>query len=61
MEKQGERVQAKNVSMYPQDWAVVRQVAKDSGHESDSGALRAIVREWVQLKERCERGAQQDR
>lgn len=48
-ENGGRRVEAQTVSMYPQDWAVVRQVAKDLG-QSVSGGLRIIVREYVQLK-----------
>jgi len=44
-----QRVMARNVSMYPEDWAVVWQVAKDTG-QSASGGLRLIIREYVALK-----------
>lgn len=45
-----ERVEGRNVSMYPSDWAVVQQVAKDGGHDSMSGGLRYIIRRWQQLE-----------
>lgn len=44
------QVQPRNVSMYPQDWAVVRQMAKDMGLASISAGLRQIVQEWKRLK-----------
>jgi len=43
------RVKAGNVSMYPQDWAVLDAFAEDTGL-SRSAALRIIVREWKDLK-----------
>lgn len=42
---------AKHISMYPQDWAVVHQLAKDAGLSRSAG-LRYIVRDWLRLKER---------
>lgn len=48
MEK--DRVVAKNVSLYPEHWAVVTQVAKDTGQRSASGGLRAIIAEYVKMK-----------
>ena len=46
---ENETVEGRNVSMYPRDWATVDALAKDMGLTTSS-ALRAIVREWVQMK-----------
>ena len=45
-----ERVVGRNVSLYPADWAVVQQVAKDGGYNGLSGGLRFIIRRWQQLE-----------
>lgn len=42
-----ERVESRNVTMYPQDWAVVDQSGSSMGL-STSTALRVIVRQWAQ-------------
>ena len=44
------QVVPRNVSLYPEDWAIVRQVAKDTGQRSISGGLRAIIAEYVRMK-----------
>jgi hypothetical protein len=44
------RVSSRNVSMYPEQWAFVEQVARESGGLSVSAALRLIVTEWQQDK-----------
>ena len=53
-----ERVVTQNLSLYPQDLAVLRQVGKDYGLGSVSAAARLIIREWMQFK-RVQREAQQ--
>jgi hypothetical protein len=45
-----EKVEPRNVSMYPLDWATVEAYAKDMGYPSTSAALRRIVDEWKRLK-----------
>ncbi len=40
------RVESRNVTMYPQDWAVVEQSGASMGL-STSTALRVIVRQWA--------------
>jgi len=47
-----EQVVPRNVSLYPNDWAVVNQVAKDTGQRSYSGALRFIITDWQRRIER---------
>ena len=42
-----ERVEARNVSMYPQDWKLVDESGKNMGL-STSSTLRVIVRQWAQ-------------
>lgn len=42
-----ERVESRNVTMYPQDWSVVDQSGASMGL-STSTALRVIVRQWAQ-------------
>ena len=44
-------VQAKNVTMYGEQWAVVDSYAKHEGY-TRSLALRKIVAEWAELKRR---------
>ena len=39
----------RNVSLYPEDYAIVHQFAKDRGQTFSSG-LRLIIREWAELK-----------
>ena len=43
-------VEARNVTMYPVQWATVDAYAKDRGYPSTSAALRRIVDEWKQFK-----------
>jgi len=45
-----QRVEGRNVSMYPQQWAVVHQVAKDTGLASTSAGLRFIIHDWQRVK-----------
>lgn len=42
--------EARNITMYPLDWATATQVAKDNGLGSVSAGLRFIVRDWLRLK-----------
>lgn len=51
MNTDGQRVEPRNVSMYPIHWATVDAYAKDAGYPSTSAALRRIVDEWVVLKQ----------
>jgi hypothetical protein len=41
-----DRTKAHNVSLYPQDWRDVEQVAEKSGVRNVSAALRVILQEW---------------
>jgi hypothetical protein len=41
------KIVPKTVSLYPDDWAVVQQVAKDTGQRSMSGGLRFIIADWA--------------
>jgi hypothetical protein len=43
-------VVARNVSLYPEQHAVLIQVAKDTGLGNVSAALRYIITDWVKLK-----------
>lgn len=47
-----ERAEARSVTLYPQDWAVIQQVAKDTGQRSYSGGLRAIIAKYIHLAAR---------
>jgi hypothetical protein len=40
----------RNISMYPDQWALVEAVAQDAGKLSLSAAVRLILSEWQQLK-----------
>jgi hypothetical protein len=40
----------RNISLYPQDWTIVRDVARPAGM-SMSQALRSIIRDWARMKE----------
>jgi len=42
-----ERVESRNVTMYPQDWAIVDQSGASMGLPT-STSLRVIVRQWAQ-------------
>ena len=42
--------EARNITMYPLDWATATQVAKDNGLGSVSAGLRFIIRDWIRLK-----------
>ena len=48
----------RTVSMYPQEWAIVHQVAKDMGLNRSAG-IRWIIREFLRLK--AEEQARQQR
>lgn len=51
-----ERVEARNVSMYPQDWKLVDESSKELGLAT-SPTLRMIVRQWAQqLQTAVQRG-----
>jgi len=44
-----ERTEARNVSMYPVDWAIVD--AQDINSAGTSATLRTIVRQWNEWKD----------
>lgn len=44
------RVVPANVSLYPQDWTIIRQVAQATGQRTISGGLRALIAEYLRLK-----------
>jgi hypothetical protein len=44
------RAIARNISMYPDQWALVESVAQDAGKLSLSATVRLILSEWQQLK-----------
>lgn len=46
----GDSVERRSVSLYPQDWAEVDTLARTAGG-STSGALRRIIREWSNLRD----------
>ena len=50
MTQQRDNVEARNVTMYPVQWATVDSFGKDYGYPSTSAALRRIVDEWQQFK-----------
>ena len=45
-----DKVEPRNVTMYPLEWSTVDAYAKDMGYGSTSAALRRIVNEWKQFK-----------
>ena len=45
---------ARNVSLYPEDLALIHQYAKDKG-QTFSGGLRLIIREWAEMKKQLSR------
>lgn len=45
-----ERVEGKMVTMYPEQWAVLHQLAKDLGLGSVSAANRYVISEFVRMK-----------
>lgn len=45
-----DKVEARNVTMYPLQWTMVDAYAKDMGYGSTSAALRRIVEEWKMMK-----------
>lgn len=47
-----EKVEIRTVSMYPGDWATVESFADTMGYPSTSSALRRIIDEWLELKNR---------
>lgn len=44
------RVEARNVSMYPSDWADVDKKSLAMNIRSTSATLRVILQEWRELK-----------
>ena len=48
----------RNVSLYPEDHAIIHQYAKDRG-QTFSGGLRLIIREWAELKSQITQELQQ--
>ncbi len=42
-------VDRRNVSMYQDDWSIVRQVEEQLGENNTSLALRHIVRDWLRV------------
>ena len=49
-----EQVIPRNISMYPEDWAIVDEVRKQYGYQGRSGAVRFIIRDWARLRRRTE-------
>jgi hypothetical protein len=49
-EMKDERVERRNISLYPSDWIVIQQAAQAAGQRSYSGGLRAIIAEYVRMK-----------
>ena len=49
-------VVTQNLSIYPEDRAVLHQVAEDYGLASVSAAARFIIRDWVKMKQAGEDG-----
>ena len=45
-----DKVEPRNVTMYPLEWATVDAYAKEMGYGSTSAGLRRIVNEWKQFK-----------
>lgn len=45
-----EKAIPKNISLYPQDWAIVKDVAQTAGM-SISQAIRSIIRDWQRMKD----------
>lgn len=44
------RVEGRQISMYPEDWATVEALSKDIGLNNTSAALRLIVNDWRKRK-----------
>lgn len=45
-----DRAAGVNLSLYPEDVALLHQVGRDFGLNSLSGAARFIIRDWVRMK-----------
>lgn len=41
-----EKAEARNITLYPDDWRDVARVAEQSGVKSISAAVRIILQEW---------------
>lgn len=41
-----EKVERRNISMYPAEWQVVERVDQQHGLQNTSAALRMIVNDW---------------
>lgn len=46
-----DKVEVKSISMYPQHWAILWQLAKDLGLGSISAAARYVIADWQRLRE----------
>lgn len=49
------KVTPRSVSMFSEQWAVLRQVAKDTGLGSVSAAARYVITDWQRLKKQAAR------
>jgi len=54
-----DKVEGRNVSMYPDDWRVVERVARESNVKTLSGALRIIIQQWLHMR-RAQKKARHD-
>jgi len=50
MNEKSQRVEAANVSLYPEDWEIVDNA--DTGRAGRSATLRRIIREWDDWRQR---------
>lgn len=50
-DNQKQRIEPRNISMYPDDWQTVAKVADLTGVRSLSAALRIIIREFALMDE----------
>lgn len=41
-----QKIEGRQVSMYPEDWATVEALSKEIGLNNTSGALRLIINDW---------------
>ena len=45
-----ERAVGRNVSLYPREWTMFRQIAEDHGLSSMSAAVRFVLHDWARMK-----------
>ena len=45
-------VEPRNISMYPEHWAVLHQICKEISLASVSAANRYVITDWQRLKQR---------